>query len=90
MITVDVRKQGGAAVMTIPADVLKTLDIGIGTKLDIDVGNNAFTVRPARQRRRKRHTLKELLRGVTPKKMARLNKETAFAREGDPIGREIW
>ena len=41
MITVHVRKQGGAAIMTIPADVLKMLHINIGATLELDVTKKA-------------------------------------------------
>lgn len=37
MLTVTVRKQGGAAVMTIPADVLKMLDLDIGSVLELHI-----------------------------------------------------
>lgn len=89
MITVNIRKQGGAAIMTIPADVLKILDVEVGATLQIEVTNGAFTARPARQAIRKRYTLPELLRGVTPEEAAALNADTAWAREGESAGREI-
>ncbi|MGR9014419.1 MAG: AbrB/MazE/SpoVT family DNA-binding domain-containing protein [Gammaproteobacteria bacterium] len=89
MITVNVRKQGGAAIMTIPADVLKTLDVKIGSTLELEVADGAFTVRPAHPSSRKRYTLEELLRGVTEEGMAELNADTAWAREGEPVGREL-
>ncbi len=89
MITVNVRKQGGAAIMTIPADVLKTLDVKVGSTLELEVVNGAFTVRPARPSFRKRYTLKELLRGVTEEGMAELNADTAWTHEGEPVGREL-
>ena len=58
MTTVSIRKQGGAAIVTIPAKL-------------------------------RRYTLKELLRGATPKNMAALNRQTAQAREGKAVGREL-
>jgi antitoxin component of MazEF toxin-antitoxin module len=33
MITVNIRKQGGAAIMTIPADVLKMLNVEVGATI---------------------------------------------------------
>lgn len=89
MITVTVRKQGGAAIITIPSDVLKLMNIGVGSTLELDVANGAFTARPAHTVIHKRYTLTELLRGVTPEAMAALNADTAWAREGDPVGREL-
>ena len=90
MITVNIRKQGGAAVMTIPSDVLKMLNIEVGSTLELEITNGAFIVRPAQPPTgRKRYTLAELLQDVTPETMNELNTETAWAREGEPMGREI-
>jgi antitoxin ChpS len=87
MITVTIRRQGGAAVMTIPADVLKLLDIQVGSTLELDVANGRITARPVGGR--KRYSLADLLRGVTPEAIAELNAATAWSRAGKPIGREI-
>jgi len=87
MTTVTIRRQGGAAVMTIPPDVLKRLEIGVGSTLDLEVADGRITARPVGAR--KRYALAELLRGVTPKVIAELNNATAWSRDGDPTGREI-
>lgn len=84
-----VRKQGGAAIMTIPGEVLKSLGIDVGTELEVSVRNGAFTATPKTKPQRRRYSLRELLRGVTPATMRQLADETAWAREGDPIGREL-
>lgn len=89
MITVNIRKQGGAAIMTIPADVLKVLNARVGTTLELDVSDGAFVARPVRTVQRKRYSLAELMRGVTPEMMTELNAETEWAREGDSVGREL-
>ncbi|MFO1434260.1 MAG: AbrB family transcriptional regulator [Candidatus Competibacteraceae bacterium] len=89
MITVNIRKQGGAAIMTIPADVLKMLNVEVGAILELEVANGMFTARPVHKATHKRYTLAELLRGITPEDMAALNADTAWAREGDPVGREL-
>ncbi|MCB1782163.1 MAG: AbrB family transcriptional regulator [Candidatus Competibacteraceae bacterium] len=89
MLTVTVRKQGGAAVMTIPADVLKMLDLDIGSVLELHIAEKAFTARPAQRSSRRRYTLAELLRGVTPEIMTAIQTDTAWAREGDAVGREL-
>ncbi len=88
MIRVNIRKQGGAAVMTIPASVLKMLNIEAGAKLELDVVQGAFTARPVSKNLRKRYSLQELLRGVTPEQMARLNEQVEWAHEGESVGRE--
>jgi antitoxin ChpS len=87
MITVTIRRQGGAAVMTIPADVLKLLDVEVGSTLQLEVANGTIMARPAVSR--KRYRLAELLRGVTPDLMAKLSADTAWARDGAPVGREL-
>ncbi len=87
MITVTIRRQGGAAVMTIPSDVLKLLDVEVGSMLQIEVANGVITARPAVSR--KRYPLTELLRGVTPALIAKLNSDTAWSQDGAPVGREL-
>jgi antitoxin ChpS len=89
MTTVSVRRQGGAAIMTIPAEVLKTLRIDVGSKLEVAVVEGVFTARPKGKNERRRYSLRELLRGATPEAMRQLNGETAWAREGDQVGREL-
>ena len=88
MITVNVRKQGGAAIMTIPSDVLKILNIEIGDELELEVANKGFIAHLASKQTRKHYSLAELLHGVTQKEMIRLNKKTKWAREGKSVGRE--
>ena len=87
MITVTIRRQGGAAVMTIPSDVLKRLDIEVGSTLELEVADGRITARPVGAR--KRYALMDLLRGVTPEVIAELNAATAWSRKGKPTGREI-
>lgn len=86
MITVQVRKQGGAAIMTIPSNVLKLLDIDVGSTLELNVTKEGFIAHPTSH---KRLTVKELLRGVTPKALKLLNEETQWARVGKSVGREL-
>jgi antitoxin ChpS len=78
MTTVHTRCQGGASIVTI-----------IGTPLDLKVDNGVLTASPVVAQSRKRYSLKEMLRGVTPEAMAALQAETAWAREGRPVGREM-
>lgn len=87
MTTVNVRKQGGAAVVTIPANMLKMLHIHVGSTLELNVSEGVLTARPASVKRR--YSLEELLQGVTPKLMAKMNADTAWVRDGAPVGKEI-
>jgi antitoxin ChpS len=89
MAIVSIRRQGGAAVMTIPAEVLKSLKIDVGSRLEIAVEGGAFVAKPCAKPERRRYSLRELLRGATPEIMERLNEDTVWAREGGPIGREL-
>jgi len=88
MITAHIRKQGGASIMTIPAQILKILDIDVGSTLELNLTKGGFIAHPITHRR-KRFTLKELLHGTTPKKLKDLNEETKWAREGKSVGREL-
>lgn len=90
MTTVKVRKQGGAAIITIPAHILETLHIQVGANLSLDVTKEGVLVKPitAHRRKRRRYTLAELLKGCTPKRMKALMKETEWIRDIEPMGRE--
>ena len=85
-VTAKIRRQGGAAVLTIPPALLQTMHAEIGTQVSLSVTEGELIARPVKKPR-KRYTLAELLRGSQA--TAKLNAETAWAREGDPIGREI-
>lgn len=61
MTTVTVRKQAGAAIVTLPRNVLEKLDVEVGGKLDFDVSDGVLTVRKAVKRRG--FPLLELLQG---------------------------
>lgn len=91
MIPVSARQQGGAVVMTIPADLLKLLNIKAGDQLDLDVmpGGGGFVAHVLNEAKNRRYTLTELLEGVDEESMKALNAQTAWAREGDPMGREL-
>ena len=89
MTTVSIRKQGGAAIVTIPVALLRQLNVEVGSSLDLVVTDGALTARPASPAKPRRYTLKELLRGATPTNMAALNRQTAHARAGKAVGREL-
>jgi len=75
--------------MTIPAEVLKSLQIDVGSTLEVAVSGDSFTARPNAKPVRRRYSLRELLRGATPDAMQKLNDDTAWARDGKPVGREL-
>jgi antitoxin ChpS len=81
-----IRRQGGAAVMTIPPALLKLMNLDIGSEVSLSVTDGELVARPARVGK-KRYSLNELLKGSEA--FADLNAETAWAREGNPVGREL-
>jgi antitoxin ChpS len=89
MSLVSIRRQGGAAIMTIPSDVLKALHLDVGTQMEVAMTADGFTVRPVQKPKRRRYSLRELLRGATPETMRRLQDETSWAHEGSAVGREL-
>ncbi|MEY2342412.1 AbrB family transcriptional regulator [Acidithiobacillus sp. IBUN Pt1247-S3] len=88
MLVTKIRKQGGAAVVTLPAEVLRRLDASIGENLSVVVSQGTVIMRPARGERR-RYKLEELLAGVTEQDLEVLAENTAWARDGEPVGREL-
>ena len=54
MLSMPLRKQGGAAIVTIPPSVLKSLDLKIGAELLMDVRDGALVMVPAAPSKRKR------------------------------------
>jgi len=72
--------------MTIPPALLKLLDVEVGAEVALSVADGKLVAQPL-QAKRRRYSLGELLEGSDS--MAALNAETAWAREGDPVGREI-
>jgi antitoxin ChpS len=89
MSLVSIRRQGGAAIMTIPSEVLKALHLDVGAQIEVAVTADGFTARPTEKPKRRRYSLRELLRGATPDTMRLLQEETAWAHEGGPVGREL-
>lgn len=89
MIQVNARQQGGAVIMTIPADLLKLRDIKAGDALELDVTPDGFVVRKADASAHNRLTLAELLEGVTKQSIKALNNQVAPGMAGGPVGREL-
>ena len=89
MLSMPLRKQGGAAIVTIPPSVLKSLDLKIGGDLQMEVRDGVLVMVPVKPVRRKRYTLAQLLEGATPEAVKALNAETVWSRGGDAMGREL-
>jgi antitoxin ChpS len=88
MSVVHIRRQGGAAIMTIPADVMRKLDVSIGATVELEVAGGAMVVRPARVGLR-RYSLLELLDGVTPARAREMARQSAAWHRGPSAGREL-
>ncbi|PSJ58421.1 AbrB/MazE/SpoVT family DNA-binding domain-containing protein [Kumtagia ephedrae] len=85
-VTSKIRRQGGAAVITIPPALLKLMDLDVGAQVSLTVSDGDLIARPVKPSR-KRYSLAELLQGSEA--LTELNAETEWAREGGPVGREI-
>lgn len=85
-VTTRIRRQGGAAVMTIPPALLKMLGLEIGGHLTLEVDNGALVASPVRPEK-KRFTLAELLEGAD--EVAVLNASARGWDETPPIGKEV-
>jgi antitoxin ChpS len=81
-----IRKQGGAAVLTIPPALLKLMELDVGAQVTLSVERGKLVAEPAMSKR-KRYSLPELLKGSAG--MRRLTAEVAWAQDGEPVGREI-
>ncbi len=85
-VTTKIRRQGGAAVVTIPPAILKMMQLEVGDQLSLEMLNGDLVVKPLRGLK-KRYKLSELLEGNDI--VSGLNAELAWAMEGDPVGHEI-
>lgn len=66
MATATLRTLGGSVVLAIPPNLLETLHLQAGSKVEIDLSGDFLTLKPAQpaQPARKRYTLAELLEGM--------------------------
>ena len=89
MPSVNIRKQGGAAIMTIPAELLKELAVGVGQALELEVAKGVLIARPANTGRRRRYSIRELLVGSTPAVVKKMAAQSADWHAGPSVGREL-
>ncbi|MCL2309334.1 MAG: PbsX family transcriptional regulator [Proteobacteria bacterium] len=86
LVKTTVRKQGGAMVMTIPPTMFKQLNLEVGAQMELNVNEGRLIAKPLTASR-KRYRLSELLKGA--EQLKKLNKKTAWALEGEAVGREL-
>ena len=86
---VKLRRQGGAAIITVPAHYVRDLALEVGADLRVDVAGGKLIVQPVLPVKPPlpRRTLAELLVGSEHATI--VHEETRWAREGAPIGQEI-
>ena len=89
MPSVNIRKQGGAAIMTIPAELLKELAVSVGQALELEVAEGALIARPASTGRRRRYSIRELLVGSNPAVVKKMAAQSADWHAGPSVGREL-
>ena len=82
-----IRRQGGAAVMTIPPALLKLMHADFGSQVELNIDDGKLVVRPVTSSIRKRYSLQDLLRGS--QHVGKLNVAATWALEGDAVGREL-
>ena len=82
-----IRRQGGAAVMTIPPALLKLMHADFGSRVELNIDDGKLVVRPVTSSTRRRYSLQELLTGS--EHVGELNAAVAWALEGDAVGREL-
>lgn len=87
MKSVQIRKQGGAAIMTIPSHLLAALHVNIGDTLELDITDGVLLVKPAIKKMRKQYSLEELLAQCDEN--APLNEEDSEWLNIKPIGLEL-
>ena len=91
MLSMPLRKQGGATIVTIPPAVLKHLHWNLGdvVQMQVQEEEGKLVLAPQKPRRRQRLRLDELLAGVTPAVARAMLRDIAWARAGSAVGREI-
>ena len=87
-LSVSVRQQGGAAIVTIPAHIMRLLDLEVGEELEMSVSDEQLILK-AKPKKRRKYTIDELFEGVTVGMMQELVDQTKWARDGDSVGREL-
>lgn len=86
-VTTKIRRQGGAAVITIPPALLKLLGAEVGAQLSLAVDNGTLVASPLAPEK-KRFTLAELLEGAD--EMAALNDEAKVWDTAPRTGHEAF
>ncbi|KAA3514387.1 AbrB/MazE/SpoVT family DNA-binding domain-containing protein [Agrobacterium rosae] len=84
-VTTKIRRQGGAAVMTIPPALLKLMGTEIGSEMTLEIDNGNLVASPVNTQK-KRYSLAELLEGA--EEMAALNADASAWDAAPRVGKE--
>ncbi|MGV1870409.1 AbrB/MazE/SpoVT family DNA-binding domain-containing protein [Agrobacterium rosae] len=84
-VTTKIRRQGGAAVMTIPPALLKLMGTEIGSEMTLEIDNGNLVASPVNTQK-KRYSLAELLEGA--EEMVALNAEASVWDAAPRVGKE--
>lgn len=79
-MTTTIQKWGNSLGLRIPRPMTREIGLEDGAEVDIQMDHGSIVIRPAK----KKHTLRDLLAGVTP---ANRHPETDW---GAPEGKEAW
>lgn len=85
MATVALRTLGGSVVMAVPRQILSMLNLGAGSRVDVNVENGRLIVEP---KAKPSYTLAELLAQCTEANMAMTDEDREWL-EAKPVGQEI-
>jgi antitoxin MazE len=78
-----VQKWGNSLGIRIPKSVAEQVDLTTGTRVEFDTSNGVLTIRPARQRRRSKYKLADMLARMKP------SQRHGEMFKGGPVGREL-
>jgi antitoxin ChpS len=79
-----IRQSGGANIISIPKAIINTLDLDVGSKMELSIQNNAILLTPVKQ---EVMTLESLLKD-SPKSCFKITDEDRVWIDSPPVGRE--
>jgi antitoxin ChpS len=83
MTTIVIRQSGGAAIVSLPKAVLKTMGLNVGSNLDLSIGKEGILLKPIKDEL----TLESLLEG-SPKEKLILSEEDKAWLNDSAVGKE--
>jgi antitoxin MazE len=83
-MTTRVRKWGNSLAIRIPKALATAIGLSENAEVELSSDRGRLVILPLKRTRKRKYSLKELLRGITPEN---LHGEIDF---GPPVGKEIW